>query len=193
VRLTAHPAIQSQSGRRALLAAFLSFLFPGLGQAYNRQPGLAWVLAAPVLLLVATILLVLAVGTSQLFARLFDIRFLIGLIVLDAVMLAWRLVAIVQAHLHRAGRGWRGAASWATAVLVVLTLAMHALPAYYAAKGIDTINTVAWGGTRGAHQQNPFPNFSRSPIHPPSPTFRAESASTSCSSAWIPCPAGRRS
>lgn len=162
MRLTAHPAIESPSGRRALLAAFLSFLFPGLGQAYNRQPVLAWVLAAPVLLLVATILLVLAVGTSQLFARLFDIRFLIGLIVLDAVLLAWRLVAIVQAHLHRAGRGWRGAASWATAVLVVLTLAMHALPAYYAAKGIDTISTVALGGSRGG-QQNPFPNFSAEP------------------------------
>ena len=115
------------------------------------------------LVLIATILLVLAVGTSQLFARLFDVRFLIGLIVLDAVLLAWRLVAIVQAHVHRAGRERRSLATGATAVLVMLTLAMHALPAYYAAKGIDTIRTVALGGTHRAHHRNPFPVFSQQP------------------------------
>ena len=164
---------QSLSGLRASLAAFLSFLFPGLGQAYNRQTGLAWMLAAPVLVLVATILLVLAVGMSQLIARLFDVRFLIGLMVLDAVLLAWRLVAIVQAHLHRAGRRMRGAATVATAVLVIVTLAMHALPAYYAAKAIDTITTVALGGTHGGHQENPFPVFSAEPDPSAQPDVQA--------------------
>jgi LCP family protein required for cell wall assembly len=172
-RPSAPPSAPNRSGLRASLAALLSFLFPGLGQAYNRQTGLAWVLAGPVIVLVATILLVLAVGSSQLFVRLFDLRFLIGLIVLDAVLLAWRLVAIVQAHLHRAG-GERGRlATGATAVLVILTLAMHALPAFYAVKTIDTIRTVALGGAHGGHRENPFPLFSSEPDPSTQPDVQA--------------------
>ena len=86
---------------RSWLAAFLSFLFPGLGQAYNGETGLAWMLAAPVLVLVAVCALVIVFATPELLARLFDVRFLIGLIVLDAVLLAWRLVSVLQAHAAR--------------------------------------------------------------------------------------------
>ena len=162
----------SPAGLKASLAALLSFLFPGLGQAYNGQAGLGWVLAAPVLMLVAAVLLALAIGTSQLFARLFDVRFLIGLIVLDVVLLVWRLVAIVQAHLHRAGPERSRAATSLTAVVIVVTLAMHALPAYYAAKGIDAIRTVALGGNHDS-SQNPFPIFSAAPEPSTQPDVKA--------------------
>ena len=136
------------SGPRASLAAFLSFLFPGLGQAYNGEAGLAWLLAVPILILVGAIVAILAIDSSQVLAKLFDVRFLIGLIVLDTVLLAWRLVAIFQAYGHSARPTPRSWATWAMAVLVTLTLAMHAVPAYYAVKAIDTLGSVALGGTQ---------------------------------------------
>ena len=161
------------AAKRASLAAFLSFLFPGLGQAYNGQRGLAWLLAAPMLVLIAAIAVVLLVGTSPLIARLFDVRFLVGLVVLDLVLLAWRLIGIVQAHGYRARPKLRSGATWATAIVVIVTLAMHALPAYYAAKAIDTLGTVALGGTHGGDLQDPFPGFSGLPAPSGQPDVNA--------------------
>ena len=40
---------------------------------------------------------------------------------------------------------------------------MHVLPAYYAAKAIDTLGTVALGGTHGGDAQDVFPVFSALP------------------------------
>ncbi|HTI29811.1 MAG TPA: LCP family protein [Methylomirabilota bacterium] len=134
---------------RAWLAAFLSFLFPGLGQAYNGEAGLAWLLAVPILILVAAIVGILILDSSQVLAKLFDIRFLIGLIVLDVVLLAWRLVAVLQAYGHATRPAARSGATWAVGLLVAVTLAMHAVPAYYAAKAIDTLGAVALGGQGG--------------------------------------------
>jgi LCP family protein required for cell wall assembly len=145
------------------LAAFLSFLFPGLGQAYNGEAELAWAFAAPILLVIGAIVTVLIVGSSQLLARLFDVRFLIGLIVMDVVLLAWRLVAVVQAYGHRARPSFRSRATWATALLVTVTLATHAVPAYYAAKAIDTLDSVALGHTQGVND-----SFGLGPMSEPS-------------------------
>lgn len=139
------------SGPRASLAALLSFLFPGLGQYYNGEAGLALLLAAPVVILVGLIGLVLAVGSSQVLGRLFDVRFLVGLIVMDVVLLAWRLIAVLQAHGHWERPTLRSSATWATALLVAATLVMHAVPAYYAAKAIDTLGSVALGGGSQNH------------------------------------------
>jgi LCP family protein required for cell wall assembly len=134
---------------RSSLAAFLSFLFPGLGQAYNGDSTLAWMLAAPVFLLVAVVALVLEAARSGFLAQLLDIRFLVGLIVLDLAFLAWRLVAIAQAHARRESMTARRWTTWVTGLLLLATLGMHVLPAYYAAKAIDTLNAVALGGSGG--------------------------------------------
>jgi LCP family protein required for cell wall assembly len=149
------------SGPRASLAAFLSFLFPGLGQAYNGEAGLALLLAAPVALLVGLVGLVLATASSQVLARLFDVRFLIGLLVLDLVLLGWRLIAVLQAHGSRARPTLRSRASWATATLVAVTLVMHAVPAFYAVKAIDTLGSVALGGSHGPTLSSKLPAFER--------------------------------
>ncbi|MEP7040144.1 MAG: LCP family protein [Chloroflexota bacterium] len=148
-------------GPRASFAAFLSFLFPGLGQAYNGETGLAVLLAAPVVVLIGLIVLVLGVASSQVLTRLFDFRFLIGLIVLDLVLLGWRLIAVMQAHGYRAQPTIRSRASWATALLVVVTLAMHAVPAYYVVKAIDTLDSVALGGSHGPTLRSKLPAFGR--------------------------------
>jgi LCP family protein required for cell wall assembly len=128
---------------RAPLAAFLSFLFPGLGQAYNGERALAALLAVPVLVIVAAILGVSLAARTGVIARLLDARFLIGLIVLDLALLGWRLVAIAQAHRRRRPFSTRRWTTWATAVVLLLTLVMHAVPAWYATLAIDTLSTVA--------------------------------------------------
>src|SRR5437773_1033111 len=83
------------------LAAALSFLFPGLGQAYAGQRWIAAVLAAPVLvLLAATSVAYLILGDRMRNVALSS-PFLTALLVLDAVLLIWRLFAIVQVGLSR--------------------------------------------------------------------------------------------
>jgi len=130
---------------RAVAAALLSFLFPGFGQAYNGQWGLAVVLAFPVLLIVVLGVLLVVSGGSVV-SRFLDTRLLLGLIVLDVALLGWRLVAILQAHAERARLTFRSWPTWVTGALVVATLAMHALPAYYASKTIDALDSVALEG-----------------------------------------------
>lgn len=141
---TVHP---ERADGRSSLAALLSFLLPGLGQAYNGQPLLAAALVGPILVLLLLVIVAVATRGSQLLSSLLDIRVLVALIILDVALLGWRLVAILQAHGWREPLGTRRWTTYATAALVVFTLAMHVLPAWYAAKAIDTLNSVSLGGT----------------------------------------------
>jgi polyisoprenyl-teichoic acid--peptidoglycan teichoic acid transferase len=134
---------------RAPLAAALSFLFPGLGQAYNGEVGIAWMLAAPFILLVLLVVLVLSIASNNVLVRLLDVRFLVALMALDGLLLVWRLIAISQAYLRRERPHWRRWTTYAMAALIAVTAAMHALPGYWALKAIDTINAVAQGGSGG--------------------------------------------
>jgi LCP family protein required for cell wall assembly len=131
---------------RAAAAAFLSFVLPGLGQGYNGQWLLAIVLAVPVLLVVGLGIGLAAGADASLLSRLVDTRVLLALLVLDLALLGWRLVAIVQAHLARARLSLRSWTGMVTALLLLATLGMHALPAVYAAKAIDTLDSVALEG-----------------------------------------------
>jgi polyisoprenyl-teichoic acid--peptidoglycan teichoic acid transferase len=122
------------------LAAALSFLFPGLGQAYAREPMLAAVLAVPVLLLGAAVALAALLGVGGLRNAFFSSEFLTALLFLDLLLLAWRLFAIIQVGVARpaaphrpdgdtdaAGRPRRRPWEVAVvAVLVIATIGMHA-------------------------------------------------------------------
>jgi polyisoprenyl-teichoic acid--peptidoglycan teichoic acid transferase len=83
----------------AALAATLSFLFPGLGQAYAGDMRLAAILAAPVLLLVAGGLITLLFLADRLRNTVLSSSFLVAVLVLDVALLAWRLFAIAHAGL----------------------------------------------------------------------------------------------
>ncbi|MBW3632292.1 MAG: LCP family protein [Chloroflexi bacterium] len=131
---------------RSAGAAVLSFLFPGAGQAYNGQGLLAALLAIPAVLVVLLLVVVWAAGDAGFVSRLLDARILVGLIVLDLALLGWRLVAIVQAHAWREALTFRHWTTGITSVLVVVTVAMHALPAYYAMKAVDTLGAISLGG-----------------------------------------------
>lgn len=159
---------------RAAVAAFLSFLFPGLGQAYNRQGRLSAALAGPTALVVAALLFGLAIGGTGL-SLLVDRRFLIGLLLLDLGLLGWRLIAMLQAHARRDGFDSRRWTTWVTGLLVVATLGMHLLPAWYAVKAIDTLGSVALGGTGGFRDDlaDVFPHLSRLPTPSAKPAANA--------------------
>ncbi len=138
-----------RSNPRAPLAALLSFVFPGLGQAYNGDAGVAWALAAPIILLVVGVIFALSALGGDLLLRFLDIRFLATLLVLDGLLLAWRLFAVIQAYLRREPPHPARWSTYAGVGLVVLTIAMHVLPGYWAVKAIDTLSSVAQGGTGG--------------------------------------------
>ena len=110
---------------------------------------LASLLAVPVLLLVILAVLVLAVSGSGILSRLLDTRVLVALIVLNVALFGWRLIAILQAHGERGRFTLRSWPTWVTGVLVLATVAMHALPGYYAVKAIDTLGSVALEGGGG--------------------------------------------
>ena len=163
---SARAPARSRTDPRSAAAAALSFLFPGLGQGYNGRWALASLLAVPVLLLIALGLLVVAAGGSSILSRLLDARVLVALIILDVALLAWRLVAILQAHGDRGRFSVRRWPTWVTAGLVLATVAMHALPGYYAVKAIDTLGSVSLEGggslldeRTGTDVEIAFPSF----------------------------------
>ncbi len=135
--------------RSAFTAAFLSFLFPGLGQAYAGAYRRGLILAVPPV--VALLGLVVAFLANH---GLVDFGLWIGqtsvlgpLAVFNIVLLAYRAVVSIDAYrlaVQPAGRGWRGIARFGTrpgqlhplstlglvAVLTVMT-AGHAFAGYW--------------------------------------------------------------
>jgi LCP family protein required for cell wall assembly len=176
---------QSRGSRRPALAAFLSFLFPGLGQAYAGNRRLAAVLALPVL-----VLILVAIGLDVLAGRqtlngLLSASFLTALIGLDVALMAWRLFAIAQAGLTpapvqmrpphatpmvdaRQRFRWprRGAGIAIVAFLLVLTIAMHAWAGLLLGELNNTLNDV-FGGS-GQNDQHGHGLGNGGPLNRPS-------------------------
>nr|MBA2264329.1 hypothetical protein [Chloroflexota bacterium] len=75
---------------RPWLAALLSFVFPGFGQAYAGKHGAALILALPVLMLgvAATVILTGALGGMR--NNMLANDFLIGVLAVNGALLAWR-------------------------------------------------------------------------------------------------------
>jgi len=165
---------QAAAGRpdgRAPLAAFFSFVLPGLGQAYNRQFRLALLLGLPAGALGWLVLAAAARG-GQVVTELLDVRVLVAIILLNLGLLGWRAIAIYQAHVVREAPGRRRWTTWVTAALLVATFGMHLVPAWYATATIDTLNVVSRGGGGGGGILN-TPHDLREPLPsrtaPPAP------------------------
>jgi hypothetical protein len=85
--------------RSPFAAAFLSLLFPGLGQAYVGFYGRALAFAAPLILIIALGggLVINAQTRLASLAALSSPSTLLAILVLNAILLAYRVVAIVDA------------------------------------------------------------------------------------------------
>ena len=124
----AQPALEAGPLHRPWLAALLSFVVPGLGQAYAGHRWLAVLLGVPVIILALAIIGVVTGLIGGLRNSLFSSDFLVGVLVVNAVLLAWRLVAIAHAGLtpwERIHGHDRRTTMMVVAGLLILTVAMH--------------------------------------------------------------------
>lgn len=113
---------------RPWLAAVLSFVFPGLGQAYAGRTRAAIVLALPPVLLGAFAAAAIGGRFTGIGNGLFSSDFLVAVLAINAALLAWRGIAIAHAGLTP----WpditghdRRTALMVVGGLLVLTLGMH--------------------------------------------------------------------
>lgn len=180
--------------RSAFAAAFLSLLFPGLGQAYGGASGRALLFAGPPVLLLALAGGLLAnAGTRRtLIFSLLDTTVLIVLLAADVAILAYRLVAIIDAYRVTAVlNAWRRGAdarlgrprvrlhplSLAGLVAVLLVASgVHAAVAYYDLTAYDLLQTITSGANGGGSLTSPSPTLEASAT--PGPTGAPTGAPT---------------
>ena len=151
--------------RRRLLAAVLSALIPGLGQAYNHRRRLALSLFIPFAIVVALAGLVIwAFPAPRLIATAVVPGNLDKLLMLNVLLLGWRLVALGQAfldtrfELRPGGLGVAG-----LAVVILVTVLPHVGAQYVGGIARSTFADVFGGGVLAARSgrevgQEPGPN-----------------------------------
>jgi LCP family protein required for cell wall assembly len=139
--------------RSPLVAALLSCLVPGAGQLYlgERRRGAA-------MLAVTVLCLAVAVGLwsdpTAVSRMLVQPRALLALLVADAGLLVFRVVAVLDAYLlatrdrrrpPAAASRWRRGAAVGLAAILALTAAPHAATAYYDLEAHDLLTSVFAG------------------------------------------------
>lgn len=85
--------------RTPIGAAFLSAVFPGLGQAAAGQPRRGAIVAIPAVSLLIAFVLIFIFNRSSIFGLAVDQTWLTSLLILDVVTLLYHLWAIVDAYL----------------------------------------------------------------------------------------------
>ena len=130
---------------RPWLAALLSFLFPGLGQAYAGRYRAALVLAVPTILLAIAVTAVASGRIGGVRNDLFSSDFLVAVLIINGVLLAWRGMGVAHAGLTPwpaiQGHDRRTALMVVTGLLV-LTVAMHAWVGGVVVQLNDTLGAV---------------------------------------------------
>ena len=164
---------ESSTPHRLWLAAVLSFVFPGLGQAYAGRWRLAAAFAAPVLLLVVVVVGAFTFFRGQLRLDVFSTAFIVAVLALDAALFAWRAASIAQAGLVSAPIGGspstRPRRSRDVAVVVALlcvTVGMHAYVGLVLGALDQTLQQV-FGGGEQRPQASGVPNGGADPINEP--------------------------
>lgn len=119
---------ESSRPRRPWLAAVLSFIFPGLGQAYAGRWRLAAAFAAPILLLTVVLVALLTLFATRVRLDVFSSSFIVGLLVVDVALFALRAASIAQAGLAPIGPlpRRRGRDVAMVGLLLAASLGMHA-------------------------------------------------------------------
>jgi polyisoprenyl-teichoic acid--peptidoglycan teichoic acid transferase len=130
----AHVAPGGARSRSPSLAAFLSFLWPGLGQWYLDRRRSALIFAIPVAIAALALLIQSIRGLTQLALEMFTPSFALTALVLIGLLCAWRLLAIVDAAQVAGGRRAfrRPAVAGTVAALALVTIVVHGVLGYYA-------------------------------------------------------------
>jgi LCP family protein required for cell wall assembly len=153
---------------RPWLAALLSFLFPGLGQAYAGHPVLAAILGLPIIGLIVAVLAVWNGFGGPVRNSLLSSGFLFAVIAGNFALLCWRAFAISHAGLSRPipDPHERRIGITSVAILVVLAIAMHAWVGVVVAN-LDKTLTQVFGGTVVPGVPVPEPSGSHEPVNLP--------------------------
>src|SRR6478752_2799684 len=119
--------------RRRLAAAGLSAVLPGLGQAFNQRRRLAlWFLIPSLIVLIVAFVVVRTQSLTHLAAWAIAPAVLGTLLVLNVVLLAWRLTSVGQAFLDTRRAGPTGKLGIVgLTVIVVAVIVPHALAWHY--------------------------------------------------------------
>lgn len=133
----------------AVFAAALSFIWPGLGQGWAGARRRALLFALPMMLLaVAAVLVLMVQGRARVVGLLLQPSVLLALLALNLVVLAYRVLAIVDAY-RVADRRWpspaRGQAAMAAVLLGAVlggTLLMHGWLGLVGYKTYDTVAAI---------------------------------------------------
>ncbi len=139
------------AGRSASVAVLLSFLWPGLGQAYQRRRRPALIYALPVLAVAGWAVFEIATrGLEGVAFDLFDPSYAQTVLILGLIMGAWRLVAMADAWLFARRTGVRVtlAAGFLT-VLGVVVLGGHGYLGYLTWSFYDAGSKIFVGGGSG--------------------------------------------
>jgi LCP family protein required for cell wall assembly len=159
----------------AALAAALSFLLPGLGQALVGRVARGLILALPiVVLLVLAAIVVGAQGLTRLLGEMLQPEVLMALLVLNVGLVVYRLVGIVDAYLlaRTPRRGARRAAARRVderrrvaslsvlGALVAATLGMHLWVGVVTYKTYDLVNNVFAEAPSDESEPTPPPSAS---------------------------------
>jgi LCP family protein required for cell wall assembly len=127
---------------RPIIAAVLSAFVPGLGQLYARRPLRAAVFFLPTVAVGIAAYLFFDRGTFGMADLLVRPSFLTGLLILDALLLAWRAAAIIDAFVISAPVEDRGWLAVPLAFILLLIALPHAVAGSYVTQTIDALNTV---------------------------------------------------
>lgn len=126
------------------VAAFLSFLWPGLGQWYSRRPRAALAFALPVLAVLLVLAVQLAGGLGQLASLLLTPSSTFAILVGIVGLGVWREIAVIDAASRTGPRGaWRRGRSLVVLVLVTAIIgATHVWAGSVAWAAYDASNRI---------------------------------------------------
>lgn len=137
------------AGPRPLVAAFLSFLLPGLGQMWAGRPRRGLLFLLPIAVVVALFAVPAARSLGYLMGQLLQPPVLIALIVGNLVFIGYRILAIVDAYRvaeARAGRPvvvrHKRAARTAVILLAALVVATHGTLVFFSYQAYDLVTGV---------------------------------------------------
>lgn len=111
--------------RSPSIAAFLSFLWPGLGHWYTRRNCAALLFALPLLGVVLVIVVQAVGGLGQIAGLLLSPSSALTLVILIVLLGAWREIAVIDSAMAIRPRGaWRRGRSLVVVILVSVIIAV---------------------------------------------------------------------
>ena len=131
---TVDPTATVTRERSPHLAAFLSFLFPGLGQWYGGRTRTAAMFGLPVLVLLVIALFEVVGGIGRVASLLFTPATAFTIVILVGLLALWRILSIADAmYIGRTRGPWGHSRTMATfGVLSLVVLLTHGVIGYYA-------------------------------------------------------------